>query len=113
MQNRAFQSLRLEAAAEALHVLEQQPSLRDNLLAPFEEMIRLQSQFLPSREDKNLSLGPPTEAAKESAHPRWNRRRRRQRRRRSSRVAVEASGSAPLDVKRVLGKFFGLALLLL
>ena len=78
----------LEAAAEALHALEPRssPGVREALLAPFEEMIRLQSQFLPDKEDKNhprdLLEEEGMEAAKENAHPRWNRRRKRRHRRR-------------------------------
>ena len=79
----------LEAAAEALHALEPErsgPGLREALLAPFQEMIRLQSQFLPDKQDKNprglVSEGEGLEAAKENAHPRWNRRRKRRHRRR-------------------------------
>ncbi|CAE7214475.1 ABC1K1, partial [Symbiodinium sp. CCMP2456] len=78
----------LEAAAEALQALEPGTSgLREALLAPFEEMIRLQSQFLPDQQDKNpiggLFLeGEGLEAAKENAHPSWNRRRKRRHRRR-------------------------------
>ena len=95
----------LEAAAEALGVLEPKRGLREALLKPFDEMIRLQSQFLPNKEDKNLSLlslEPGEEAPKENAHPRWNRRRKRRHRRRllSSRREGSDGGPGPVGQEK-------------